>query len=181
MRPAAAQETSYSLPTEKHARELAITTGIATDLPGGARGGNYWTAQLRLGRTLLAPPGLHGALEAAMELEPTMVLHQDGFLYGAGLTPVLLQWNVATGSRIRPFVNAGAGILLTSASGHSFATNPSVTGQVNAEQSGDAYRGGTGGQVDFVRAGTRSPGGAALMVLAATAKGGSISKIVPAL
>ena len=56
-----------------------------------------------------------------------------------------------------------------------------LTGQVNAEQSGLAYLGGTGGQVDFVRAGARSPGGAALMVLASTAKGGTISKIVPSL
>ncbi|MEO5586289.1 MAG: acetyl-CoA hydrolase/transferase C-terminal domain-containing protein [Novosphingobium sp.] len=56
-----------------------------------------------------------------------------------------------------------------------------LTGQVNAEQSGAAYLGGTGGQVDFVRAGARSPGGVSLMVLAATAKAGSISKIVPAL
>ncbi len=56
-----------------------------------------------------------------------------------------------------------------------------LTGQVNAEQTGAAYMGGTGGQVDFVRAGARSPGGRSLMVLAATAKGGSISKIVPAL
>ncbi len=56
-----------------------------------------------------------------------------------------------------------------------------LTGQVNAEQTGAAYMGGTGGQVDFVRAGARSPGGASLMVLAATAKGGTLSKIVPAL
>ena len=56
-----------------------------------------------------------------------------------------------------------------------------LTGQVNAEQTGTAYMGGTGGQVDFARAGARSPGGHSLMVLAATAKGGSISKIVPAL
>jgi len=56
-----------------------------------------------------------------------------------------------------------------------------LTGQVNAEQSGPAYLGGTGGQVDFVRAGARSPGGASLMVLASTAKKGTISKIVPAL
>lgn len=56
-----------------------------------------------------------------------------------------------------------------------------LTGQVNAEQSGAAYLGGTGGQVDFVRAGARSPGGAALMVLPSTAKSGSISKIVPSL
>ena len=56
-----------------------------------------------------------------------------------------------------------------------------LTGQVNAEASGLNYMGGTGGQVDFVRAGARSPGGAALMVLAASAKGGAISKIVPSL
>ena len=56
-----------------------------------------------------------------------------------------------------------------------------LTGQVNAEQSGSAYLGGTGGQLDFVRAGARSPGGASLMVLAATARGGAISKIVPTL
>ena len=56
-----------------------------------------------------------------------------------------------------------------------------LSGQVNAEQSGAAYLGGTGGQVDFVRAGSRSPGGHALIVLAATAKGGTLSKIVPAL
>lgn len=56
-----------------------------------------------------------------------------------------------------------------------------LTGQVNAEQSGAAYLGGTGGQVDFVRAGARSPGGCSIIALSASAKGGSLSKIVPAL
>lgn len=56
-----------------------------------------------------------------------------------------------------------------------------ITGQVNAEQSGASYLGGTGGQVDFVRAGARSKGGHSIIALSATAKGGSISKIVPAL
>src|SRR5699024_8008429 len=56
-----------------------------------------------------------------------------------------------------------------------------LTGQVNAEQSGANYLGGTGGQVDFVRAGARSPGGAALRVLASTARKGTISKIVSSL
>ncbi|MBE1535561.1 acetyl-CoA hydrolase/transferase family protein [Actinomadura algeriensis] len=37
-----------------------------------------------------------------------------------------------------------------------------LTGQVNAEQSGTSYVGGTGGQVDFVRAGARSRGGRAI-------------------
>lgn len=56
-----------------------------------------------------------------------------------------------------------------------------LTGQVNAEQSGNAYMGGTGGQLDFVRAGVRSPGGHSLIALASTAKGGTLSKIVPTL
>ena len=53
-----------------------------------------------------------------------------------------------------------------------------LTGQVNAEASGSAYLGGTGGQVDFVRAGARSPGGHAIIALSATAKAGALSKIV---
>jgi acyl-CoA hydrolase len=56
-----------------------------------------------------------------------------------------------------------------------------LTGQVNAEQSGASYLGGTGGQVDFVRAGLRSPGGHSLIALASTAKGGVLSRIVTAL
>lgn len=53
-----------------------------------------------------------------------------------------------------------------------------LTGQVNAEQSGAVYLGGTGGQVDFVRAGARSPGGRSIIALSASAKGGTLSKIV---
>jgi acyl-CoA hydrolase len=56
-----------------------------------------------------------------------------------------------------------------------------LTGQVNAEQSGAQYLGGTGGQVDFVRAGSRSPGGHSIIALPATAKGGAISRITVAL
>ena len=56
-----------------------------------------------------------------------------------------------------------------------------LTGQVNAEQSGDQYLGGTGGQVDYVRAGSRSRGGRSIIALPATAKGGKLSRITPAL
>lgn len=56
-----------------------------------------------------------------------------------------------------------------------------LTGQVNAEQSGSSYLGGTGGQLDFVRAGSRSSGGHAIIALPATAKGGSISRITATL
>jgi acyl-CoA hydrolase len=56
-----------------------------------------------------------------------------------------------------------------------------LTGQVNAEQSGAQYLGGTGGQVDYVRAGSRSRGGRSIIALPATAKDGTISRIVAAL
>lgn len=56
-----------------------------------------------------------------------------------------------------------------------------LTGQVNAEQTGDHYLGGTGGQVDYVRAGSRSPGGRSIIALPATSKGGKVSRIVAAL
>jgi len=56
-----------------------------------------------------------------------------------------------------------------------------LTGQVNAEQSAAQYFGGTGGQVDFVRAGSRSAGGRSIIALPATAKGGTLSRVTAAL
>jgi acyl-CoA hydrolase len=61
------------------------------------------------------------------------------------------------------------------------AVEVDLTGQVNAEQSAGQYLGGTGGQVDYVRAGSRSPGGHSIIALPATAKGGKISRITAAL
>lgn len=56
-----------------------------------------------------------------------------------------------------------------------------LTGQVGAEQSGSQYIGGTGGQVDFVRAGARSPDGRSLIALPATARGGKVSRVTASL
>jgi acyl-CoA hydrolase len=61
------------------------------------------------------------------------------------------------------------------------AVEVDLTGQVNAEQSGAHYLGGTGGQVEFVRAGSRSRGGHAIIALPATAKGGKVSRITVSL
>lgn len=54
-------------------------------------------------------------------------------------------------------------------------------GQCNSETVGGRPYSGTGGQLDFVRAANRSEGGKSFIVLPSTAKGGSISKIVPTL
>lgn len=54
-----------------------------------------------------------------------------------------------------------------------------LTGQVNAETLGGRYVGAVGGQVDFVRGANASPGGRAIVALPSTARGGTVSRIVP--
>ncbi|HEX2540154.1 MAG TPA: acetyl-CoA hydrolase/transferase C-terminal domain-containing protein [Caldimonas sp.] len=53
-----------------------------------------------------------------------------------------------------------------------------LTGQVNAESIGGDYIGAVGGQVDFVRAARRSPGGASIIALPSAARRGTLSRIV---
>jgi acyl-CoA hydrolase len=56
-----------------------------------------------------------------------------------------------------------------------------LTGQVNAEIADGRYVGAIGGQGDFVRGANAAEGGRSIIALPATAKGGSISRIVAAL
>nr|WP_316642563.1 acetyl-CoA hydrolase/transferase C-terminal domain-containing protein [uncultured Roseateles sp.] len=56
-----------------------------------------------------------------------------------------------------------------------------LLGQCGSESLGPTPYSGTGGQVDFVRAANRSRGGKAFIVLPATAKDDTISRIVPTL
>jgi acyl-CoA hydrolase len=59
------------------------------------------------------------------------------------------------------------------------AVEVDLTGQVNAETVGGRYVGAVGGQLDFVRGANASPGGRAIIALPATAKAGTVSRIVP--
>jgi acyl-CoA hydrolase len=52
-------------------------------------------------------------------------------------------------------------------------------GQVNAEVAGDRYLGGIGGSVDFLRAAAAAPDGRSIVALHATARGGTVSRVVP--
>ena len=54
-----------------------------------------------------------------------------------------------------------------------------LTGQVNAESVAGRQVSGTGGSVDFMRGAMLSPGGRSIVALASTARGGSLSRIVP--
>lgn len=56
-----------------------------------------------------------------------------------------------------------------------------LTGQVCADSIGTYMYSGCGGQVDFVRGASHSPGGKAIIALESTAKSGTISRIVPML
>jgi acyl-CoA hydrolase/GNAT superfamily N-acetyltransferase len=54
-----------------------------------------------------------------------------------------------------------------------------LTGQVCADSIGEYFYSGIGGQVDFVRGASRSKGGKPVIVIPSTAKGGTVSRIVP--
>jgi 4-hydroxybutyrate CoA-transferase len=54
-------------------------------------------------------------------------------------------------------------------------------GQICADTIGPRQYSGPGGQVDFVRAASQSPGGRSIIALPSTAKGGTLSRIVPRL
>ncbi|NOJ98847.1 GNAT family N-acetyltransferase [Corallococcus coralloides] len=56
-----------------------------------------------------------------------------------------------------------------------------LTGQVAADTLGGCFFSGIGGQVDFIRGASRSPGGQAIIALPSTAKGGTASRIQRAL
>ena len=61
------------------------------------------------------------------------------------------------------------------------AVEVDLFGQVNSERAGGAIQAGAGGLPAFAQGALASPGGRVLICLAATARGGSVSCIVPAL
>ncbi len=56
-----------------------------------------------------------------------------------------------------------------------------LTGQVCADSIGTRFYSGIGGQVDFIRGAARSKDGRSILALPSTAKGGTVSRIVPVL
>ena len=59
------------------------------------------------------------------------------------------------------------------------AVEVDLMGQVNAEFVGGRQISGTGGSVDFMRSAKGSKGGRSIIAMTATARGGSVSRIVP--
>ncbi len=61
------------------------------------------------------------------------------------------------------------------------ALSVDLTGQVNSDSIGTHFYSGIGGQVDFLRGAARSVGGRPIVALPSTARGGTVSRIVPTL
>jgi 4-hydroxybutyrate CoA-transferase len=59
------------------------------------------------------------------------------------------------------------------------AVEVDLYGQINAEVAGGRQISGTGGSVDFMRAAAASSGGRSIVAMNATARGGTVSRIVP--
>ncbi|MBX3706033.1 MAG: hypothetical protein KF911_05300 [Pseudomonadales bacterium] len=59
------------------------------------------------------------------------------------------------------------------------AVEVDLHGQVNAEVAGGRQISGTGGSVDFMRAAKAAPGGRSIVAMNATARDGTVSRIVP--
>jgi acyl-CoA hydrolase len=83
------------------------------------------------------------------------------------LTPTSHTHDPAVLMRLRNFVSMNSALEID------------ITGQVNAEAIGSEYVGSIGGQVDFIRAASLSPGGRSLMML--PSEGAKGSRIVPSL
>ena len=103
---------------EKGGHEVQLWTGGGPSRPGGVRDIGVWNAGFRYGWILTegrGPRFLHGRLEYAVDTVPIFWFFQPGgTAFGAGLSPLVLKWNFDAGSRVVPYVEAGAGAVFTS-------------------------------------------------------------------
>jgi len=114
--PSSESEAAVHSPVEKGANEWGWMSGGATGLPGGAMSRGLWMLDLRWGRVLTGvhgPGPLRGTLEYVLEVVPALVVRQSTTVFGGGFNPLLLQYNFTVSRRIVPFIQAGAGTLLT--------------------------------------------------------------------
>lgn len=181
-------------PSQPGETERAIAAHVAAHIDDGA------TLQLGIGGVPEAILGLlrdrrHLGFHSGMLSDSVVALQEAGALTNAQ-KPIDVGVSVTTAligtERLYRFAHRNPSIAVrSSARVHApgvlaqlpnfVAINSAVevdlTGQVNAEQSGERYIGGTGGQGDFARAGSRSPGGHSIVALPATSMGGKASRI----
>ena len=97
-------------------QEWGVFSGGGPSISGGVQDRGFWLAGLRWGRRLTGELGdswARGHVQYAVEAIPLYFQFQSETVYGAGVTPFLLRYHFTASDRLVPFVEAGAGMLLT--------------------------------------------------------------------
>lgn len=139
--------------------------GIHTELLGSA-----WLPLIESGVVTGAKKGLHRGLVVASFCIGTEALYRhlhDNPLYHFAPTSYVNDSKIIAAHDNMVSINGALQI--------------DLTGQVVADSIGSRLYSGVGGQLDFVRGATLSRGGMSVIALPSTAKGGTISRIVPTL
>ena len=139
--------------------------GIHTELLGSA-----WLPLIESGVVTGAKKGLHQGLVVASFCIGTEALYRhlhDNPLYHFAPTSYVNDSKIIAAHDNMVSINGALQI--------------DLTGQVVADSIGSRLYSGVGGQLDFVRGATLSRGGMSVIALPSTAKGGTISRIVPTL
>ena len=103
---------------QKGQTEVGFQIGytFAMDLWGGLSDSEVVSLGLRLGHVItkpIAPGPLRGNLHVAAELQPVMIFHDDSETALALAGEVMLRDYFAPGAKVRPFISAGGGIVLS--------------------------------------------------------------------
>jgi len=112
---AAAQDSGGAL--KKGAWELGLWTGGGHSVAGGVSDISLFNAGFRLGKVLSKERGpgfLRGNLQWAFDISPAYVVSQGSTVHGVALSPLLTKWNFAPGSKMRPYLELGNGMLFSS-------------------------------------------------------------------
>lgn len=109
---------SFELHLQKGTIEWGLMAGygLSNSLGASKPGIDFITLMPRLGYVFAEIPGKppwKGSLQAVAEAVPALVAFEDSqTIYGGGFN-LLLRYDVATGTRLVPFLEGGAGVLLS--------------------------------------------------------------------
>jgi hypothetical protein len=86
---------------------VEVWTGVAKGFTGSTSDTSLWMAGGRAGKFLT------DNLELDLEFSPAFFVFQEETVYGASFTPILLKLNLKRSGTVIPYLEGGAGILVT--------------------------------------------------------------------
>lgn len=119
---------------ETDGNEVEFWTAGGHGTNGVTQHTGVWTAGFRYGWVITAPRGpgfLRGRFEYAVDAVPVFVIFQPtNTAFGAAVNPVGLKWDFDTHGRVVPYIELGAGVLVTN------TQVPSGTSRINFTTAG---------------------------------------------